>query len=64
MQRDTGVAFHPGIPTISWKEVVLPEQHPSLLVLDDLTRETVNSHRVMDLLSMETRHLNFFVISS
>ena len=38
------------------------EQHPSLLVLDDLMRETVDSHKVIDLLSKEAHHLNLFVI--
>ena len=29
MQQNMGVAFHPGIPTIPWKEVFPPKQHPS-----------------------------------
>ena len=56
MQQDMGVTFHPGIPTIPW------EQFPSLLVLDDLMRETVDSDQVMDLLSKKAHHLNLFVI--
>ena len=38
------------------------EQRPSLLVLDDLTRETVHSDQVMDLLSKKAHHLNLFLI--
>ena len=38
------------------------KQRPSLLVLDDLMRETVDSDKVMDLLSEEAHHLNLFVI--
>ena len=41
--QDMGVVFHPGIPTTSWGEVLPVEQRPSLLVLDDLMRETVDS---------------------
>ena len=62
MQQDMGVTFHPGIPTIPWEEVFPPEQRPSLLVLDDLMRETVDSDQVMDLLSKKAHHLNLFVI--
>ena len=62
MQQDMGVTFHPGIPTIPWEEVFPPEQGPSLLVLDDLMRETVDSDQVMDLLSKKAHHLNLFVI--
>lgn len=51
MQQDMGVNFHPRIPTICWEEVFPLEQRPSLLVLDDLMRETVDSDQVMDLLS-------------
>ena len=43
MQQHMGVTFHPGILTIPWEEVFPPEQRPSLLVLDDLMRETVDS---------------------
>ena len=43
MQQDMDVTFHPGMPTIPWEEVFPPEQHPSLLVLNDLMRETVDS---------------------
>ena len=43
MQQDMGVTFHPGIPTIPWKEVFPPEQHPSLLVHYDLMKETIDS---------------------
>ena len=62
MQDDMGVTFHPGIPTIPWEEVFPPEQCPSLLVLDDLMRETVDSDQVMDLLSKKAHHFNLFVI--
>ena len=62
MQQDMGVTFHPGIPTIPWEEVFPPEQRPTLLVLDDLMRETVDSEQVMDLLSKKAHHLNLFVI--
>ena len=62
MQQNMGVTFHPGIPTIPWEEVFPPEQCPSLLVLDDLMRETVDSDQVMDLLSKKAHHLNLFVI--
>ena len=62
MQQDMSVAFHPGIPTIPWGEVFPLKQRPSLLVLDDLMRETVDSDKVMDLLSKEARHLNLFMI--
>ena len=34
----------------------------TLLVLDDLMRETVNSDKVMDLISKEAHHLNLFMI--
>ena len=34
-----------------------PEQRPSLLVLDDLMRETFDSDQVMDLLSKKAHHL-------
>ena len=46
MQQHIGVTFHPGIPTIPWEEVFPQEQRPSLLVLDDLMRETVDSEQV------------------
>ena len=62
MQQDMGVTFHPGIPTIPWEEVFPSEQRPSLLVLDDLMIETVDSDQVMDLLSKKVHHLNLFVI--
>ena len=62
MQQDMGVTFHPWIPTIPWEEVFPLEQHPSLLVLDDLMRETVHSDQVMDLLSKQAHHHNLFVI--
>jgi len=62
MQQDMGVTFQPGIPTILWEEVFPMEQRPSLLVLDDLMRETVDSDQVMDLLGKKARHLNLFVI--
>ena len=62
MQQDMGVTFYPGIPTIPWEEVFPLEQHPGLLVLDDLKRETVDSYQVMDLLSKKAHHLNLFVI--
>ena len=62
MQQHIGVTFHPGIPTIPWEEVFPPEQGPSLLVLDDSMRETVDSDQVMDLLSKKGHHLNLFVI--
>ena len=62
MQQDMGVTFHPGIPTIPWEEVFPPEQRLSLLVLDDLMRETVDSDQVMDLLSKKAHHLSLFVI--
>ena len=62
MQQDMGVTFHPGIPTIPWEEVFSLEQRPSLLVRDDLMRETVDSDQVMDLLSKKAHHLNLFVI--
>ena len=61
MQQDLGVTFHPWIPPIPWEEVFLLEQHLSLLLLDDLMRETVDSHQVMDLLRKKARHLNLFV---
>ena len=61
MQQDMGVTFHPGIPTIPWEEVFPPEQRLSLLVLDDLMRETVDSDQVMDLLSKKAHHLILFV---
>ena len=60
--HDMDVTFHTGIPTIPWEEVFPPEQHPSLLVLDDLMKETVDSNQVMDLLSKKAHHLIFFVI--
>ena len=62
MQQDMGVTFHPGIPTIPWEEVFPSEQRPSLLVLDDLMRKTVDSDQVMDLLSKKAHRLNLFVI--
>ena len=40
----------------------LPEQLPSLFVLDDLMGELVDADKVMDLLCKEARHLNLFVI--
>ena len=43
-----GVTFHPGMPTIPCEDVFPPEQRPSLLVLDDLMKETVDSDQVMD----------------
>ena len=39
-----------------------PEQRPSLIVPDDLMRETVDSDQVMDLLSKKAHHLHLFVI--
>ena len=62
MQQHIGVTFHPGIPTIPWEEVFHPEQRPSLLLLDDSMRETVDSDQVMDLLSKKGHRLNLFVI--
>ena len=62
MQQDMGVTFHPGIPTIPCEELFLPGQHPGLLVLDDVMRETVDSDQVMDLLSKKAHHLNLFEI--
>ena len=62
MQQDMGVTFHPGITTIPWEEVFPPEQRPTLLVLDDLMRETADSDQVMDLFSKKADHLNLFVI--
>ena len=56
-----GVVSHPGIPTIPWEDVFPQEQRPSLLVLVDLTRETVDSDKVMDLISKEAHHLNLFM---
>ena len=61
MKQDMRVTFHPGIPTIPWEEVFPPEQRPSLLVLDDLMKETVDSDQVMDLLSKKAHHLILFV---
>ena len=57
-----GFTSRSGIPTIPWEEVFPLEQHPSLLVLDDLVNETVDSDQVMDLLSKRAHHLNLFVI--
>ena len=62
MHQDTGVTLHPGIPTIPWEELFPPNQCPSLLVLDDLMRETVDSDQVMDLRSKKAHHLNLLVI--
>ena len=39
---------------------VSPEQCSSLLLLDDLMRETVESDQVMDLLSKKVHHFNLF----
>ena len=62
MQQDLGVTFHPWIPTIPWEEDFPLEQRLSLLVLDDLMRETVDSDQVMDLLRKKAHRLNPFVI--
>ena len=56
MQQDMDVAFHPGIPTTLGRKCFPWEQHSSLLVLDDLMRETVKSDQV------KAHHLNLFVI--
>ena len=56
------ITFHKGVSKSHWDEFFPPEQRPSLLVLDDLKRETANSDQVMDLLSKGAHHLNLFVI--
>ena len=56
-----GVVSHPEITTIPWEDVFPQEQRPSLLVLVDLTRETVDSDKVMDLISKEAHHVNLFM---
>ena len=58
-----GITFHQGVPSMCWDEVFPPEQCPSLLVLDDLMRETADSDQAMDLLSKGAHHLNLFVIA-
>ena len=44
------------------RSVSPPKQYPSSLVLDHLRRETVDSDKVMDLLSLEAHHLSPFMI--
>ena len=51
MKQDMSVVSHPGIPTIPWEDVFPQELRPSLLVLVDFMRETVDSDKVMDLIS-------------
>ena len=51
MQHNMGITFHQGVPSMRCDEAFPPEQRPSLLVLDDLMRETADSDQVMDIYS-------------